>query len=269
MSGSLLKMGCILSYFIIKPQPSCLHFTHSTGCILSYFIIKPQLKWSHIFWISVVSYLISSSNHNQSCGHRFPWELYLILFHHQTTTTATWWTCWAGCILSYFIIKPQPSGRCPWPLRVVSYLISSSNHNRSAYMQTAKHVVSYLISSSNHNPLAAVHAPFIVVSYLISSSNHNHVHVHLEGVYVVSYLISSSNHNRRQRHLPWLCVVSYLISSSNHNLSGSWSLPSGVVSYLISSSNHNRNPGIFGSHELYLILFHHQTTTKRFSLVMI
>ena len=56
--------GCILSYIIIKPQPIAMQRFLEKRCILSYIIIKPQLGGSHLFSLLVVSYLISSSNHN-------------------------------------------------------------------------------------------------------------------------------------------------------------------------------------------------------------
>ena len=58
-------------------------------------------------------------------------------------------------------------------------------------------------------------------------------------------------------------VVSYLISSSNHNFIRNSIGPPFVVSYLISSSNHNYIRVGSPSRQLFLILFHHQTTTDR------
>ncbi len=190
--------------------------------------------------LKVVSYLISSSNHNRSTKVLAGRGLFLISFHHQTTTighfltasielflisfhhqTTTGFVGWAKglplflisfhhqtttmtseginsdrCFLSHFIIKPQRSLAAGQTYIVVSYLISSSNHNGGGVGLTRWGVVSYLISSSNHN-LCLLH-----VSHMV----------------VVSYLISSSNHNKNALGFPRLPVVSYLISSSNHNL---------------------------------------------------
>ena len=99
------------------------------------------------------------------------------------------------CLLSHFIIKPQLNKLDNQSNQVVSYLISSSNHNTWAVMLNKPSVVSYLISSSNHNTEHTVDSDFSVVSYLISSSNHNQNVVRIFVRFVVSYLISSSNHN--------------------------------------------------------------------------
>ena len=78
-----------------------------------------------------------------------------------------------GCVISYFYIKPQPPlfflSVCP----VVSYLISTSNHNCKNALISQVNVVSYLISTSNHNFCSILSFVAVVVSYLISTSNHN------------------------------------------------------------------------------------------------
>ena len=86
-------------------------------------------------------------------------------------------------------------------------------------MQHLRHVlvVSYSISTSNHNAQSSNTLLLSVVSYSISTSNHNSCDNALNASGVVSYSISTSNHNR----FTWCCVawyvVSYSISTSNHN----------------------------------------------------
>ena len=121
----------------------------------------------------VVSYSISTSNHN----HRVRWQtasrLYLIPFLHQTTTYGGGQLDRLRCILFHFYIKPQLffyfyglEPRCilfhfyikPQPCfmrmgnpAVVSYSISTSNHNSFLACSSCSSVVSYSISTSNHN----------------------------------------------------------------------------------------------------------------------
>ncbi len=100
--------GCILFYFYIKPQPQGGDNKMRLCCILFYFYIKPQLfVYTHekrsvvsysistsnhnfdditLFDIQVVSYSISTSNHNVTSRDILTHLLYLILFLHQTTT---------------------------------------------------------------------------------------------------------------------------------------------------------------------------------------
>ena len=102
------REGCILFHFYIKPQQ--LHYFKfiDMSCILFHFYIKPQHRSANVRYTFVVSYSISTSNHNilllyivfarvvsysistsnHNCGE---WvertsELYLIPFLHQTTT---------------------------------------------------------------------------------------------------------------------------------------------------------------------------------------
>ena len=100
------------------------------------------------------------------------------------------------CILFHFYIKPQLNVCCIDFCCVVSYSISTSNHNFIISTFALLKVVSYSISTSNHNLSSDV--PFCqwVVSYSISTSNHNRPRLQNMYRFVVSYSISTSNHNR-------------------------------------------------------------------------
>ena len=126
----MFSFRCILFHFYIKPQHLAYHILEHTGCILFHFYIKPQHSLSLLCSKKVVSYSISTSNHN--------------------------------LIVLYFL-----------PLPVVSYSISTSNHNIAKCLLQIGLVVSYSISTSNHNcaNLPSLEGP--VVSYSISTSNHN------------------------------------------------------------------------------------------------
>ncbi len=57
-----------------------------SSCILFHFYIKPQPIFADVNETTVVSYSISTSNHNVICTFRMNIMLYLIPFLHQTTT---------------------------------------------------------------------------------------------------------------------------------------------------------------------------------------
>ena len=99
--------NCILSSFYIKPQPSNPHIRRPYYCILSSFYIKPQLNTITKYYKIIVSYRLSTSNHNCLLGQSTEGRLYLIVFLHQTTTSNTLLTNSFDCILSSFYIKPQ------------------------------------------------------------------------------------------------------------------------------------------------------------------
>ena len=71
-------------------------------CISFYFIIKPQPSLTPSAMRYVVYHSISSSNHNYWTYHRRTFRLYIILFHHQTTT-------------------PQAQPSSPWPLYIILF----------------------------------------------------------------------------------------------------------------------------------------------------
>ena len=150
---------------------------------------------NHNFRCLVVSYSISTSNHNfshinnpiltlylipflhqtttQHVLRRRLYRLYLIPFLHQTTTVISRNKIAECCILFHFYIKPQHYNTLFQLYSVVSYSISTSNHNMLTSKYLKRLVVSYSISTSNHNPKYMVRSLSAVVSYSISTSNHN------------------------------------------------------------------------------------------------
>ena len=123
----------------------------SMRCILFHFYIKPQQTCRDTRTQCVVSYSISTSNHNPHSENTIKDKLYLIPFLHQTTTLKpssvkdlrcilfhfyikpqrllVQWFAICGCILFHFYIKPQRATLSRRKSQVVSYSISTSNHN--------------------------------------------------------------------------------------------------------------------------------------------
>ena len=56
--------SCILFHFYIKPQPDFCLMYKTYSCILFHFYIKPQPIFADVNETTVVSYSISTSNHN-------------------------------------------------------------------------------------------------------------------------------------------------------------------------------------------------------------
>ena len=127
------KCCCILFHFYIKPQLFVTFGQIFGCCILFHFYIKPQQ-------------LSAQYSLNKSC----------ILFHFYIKPQRfdflfVYPFC---CILFHFYIKPQRSGFSIPPQCVVSYSISTSNHNRLIIKTFIIGVVSYSISTSNHNVIS-------------------------------------------------------------------------------------------------------------------
>ena len=132
----------------------------------NYFVTKSEIA-------KVVYHSISSSNHNHSAWHSVCKLLYIILFHHQTTTVMAEIVCVCGCISFYFIIKPQRqvrqlnNNRCC----ISFYFIIKPQLIWMVF--SCRSVVYHSISSSNHNGNVGWDADHWVVYHSISSSNHN------------------------------------------------------------------------------------------------
>ena len=124
-------MSCFLSYFIIKPQLQLEGYTSDSSCFLSYFIIKPQLRSILQCRIEVVSYLISSSNHNRSSIPRNgALRCFLSYFIIKPQRLSVAKVKRYSCFLSYFIIKPQPI----WRILLVFNGLEYRLHIRSGMM---------------------------------------------------------------------------------------------------------------------------------------
>ena len=164
---------CILFHFYIKPQHCVVPTFRSASCILFHFYIKPQQFPPILQYIQVVSYSISTSNHNHYYVKSKSNKLYLIPFLHQTTTRRLYklplsrcilfhfyikpqlLRCWImkapGCILFHFYIKPQPKDKYGHLLQgciLFHFYIKPQPPNIRLSLQC---VVSYSISTSNHN----------------------------------------------------------------------------------------------------------------------
>ena len=144
-----------------------------------------------------------------------------------------------SCILFHFYIKPQRIAANDIKNPVVSYSISTSNHNHTCEFPRMGRVVSYSISTSNHNKHCSVTPFVLVVSYSISTSNHNPFPLPFYKRLVVSYSISTSNHNYMMRTLRiiWLYLIPFLHQTTTE------------IVFIRSCLS------------LYLIPFLHQTTT--------
>ena len=57
-------LGCVISFFYIKPQHRDKNDKNKMSCVISFFYIKPQLGASRENQLTVVLYLSSTSNHN-------------------------------------------------------------------------------------------------------------------------------------------------------------------------------------------------------------
>ena len=82
----ITRLSCFLSCIYIKPQLPANNADLRFGCFLSCIYIKPQLTNLLILMIFVVSYLVSTSNHNVRKCELVSHLLFLILYLHQTTT---------------------------------------------------------------------------------------------------------------------------------------------------------------------------------------
>ena len=145
------RNSCILLNFYIKPQLHLLARGVDRCCILLNFYIKPQPFLSCLWSLKVVSYWISTSNHNYKYKFCYICMLYLIEFLHQTTTFPENTYIRIRCILLNFYIKPQHRRAVKQMLQscilLNFYIKPQQQYGNSVYYR----VVSYWISTSNHN----------------------------------------------------------------------------------------------------------------------
>ena len=123
---------CFFFCFYIKPQRRCRYTAHRLHCFFFCFYIKPQLSALRKLQKEIVSSSVSTSNHNSfsnrchlrlivsssvsTSNHNkhsagfFLRLLFLLLFLHQTTTSAGLKPLREDCFFFCFYIKPQLPG---------------------------------------------------------------------------------------------------------------------------------------------------------------
>ena len=123
-------------------------------CILCSFYIKPQLMSPYYFIFYIVSYVLSTSNHNLMSNGNVSSILYLMFFLHQTTTHEHHQFLNFNCILCSFYIKPQLERKSkPFKIHCIlcSFYIKPQLLHRQEH---CKPIVSYVLSTSNHNSMS-------------------------------------------------------------------------------------------------------------------
>ena len=208
-------------------------------CILFVFYIKPQRAKSPPRGCVVVSYLCSTSNHNDKLAHLRIGKVVSYL-----------------CSTSNHNLEARTIGN----RAVVSYLCSTSNHNKTSGRRMCRRVVSYLCSTSNHN-ISLVHFRFSQL-YLICVL-HQTTTAPPSGsrsaccILFVFYIKPQLSTGEAVGTLSCILFVFYIKPQQKHQRG----IPSEVVSYLCSTSNHNHYAGVSCRWMLYLICVLHQTTT--------
>ena len=191
----ICKGRCILLNFYIKPQPESAISALGSSCILLNFYIKPQRLDRPSVRHVVVSYWISTSNHNLCLWYAIQHLLYLIEFLHQTTTlTFARSSPWC-CILLNFYIKPQ--------LWIAAKLLRQGCILLNFYIKPQQS------AASSCQVLCCILLNFYIKPQLVSTT-----YPRSPGCILLNFYIKPQHRFVRT----YTCtVVSYWISTSNHN----------------------------------------------------
>ena len=187
----------------------------------------------------VVSYSISTSNHNVLVRNRFIYRLYLIPFLHQTTTYEFYLTTINVLYLIPFLHQTTTIGvpvRNPGKLYLIPFLHQTTTSGRPRRLRLGCILFHFYIKPQLYIANLLTCMRCILFHFYIKPQLSD---AYVDDLKVVSYSISTSNHNLKQKSIQTGFVVSYSISTSNHN------------AYM----HYNYFDG------LYLIPFLHQTTT--------
>ena len=276
--------GCCIHWgFYIKPQPQPGEIETISRCIIFGFYIKPQRRGKRGRRISVVSYLDSTSNHNEVkpisitfevvsyldstsnhnlyCNSIVIGGLYHIWILHQTTTVEINNKDYSSCIIFGFYIKPQ-QGRSSTDeddcCIIFGFYIKPQLAKPFAVFPEGCIIFGFYIKPQQLACRTKTLLCCIIFGFYIKPQQLNYNHITKIRCIIFGFYI------KPQQSTSWVqirYVVSYLDSTSNHNNLISTDTGSIVVSYLDSTSNHNRRPGGPLSAVLYHIWILHQTTT--------
>ena len=186
-------------------------------CFLSRIYIKPQPKSFAEFAVIVVSYLVSTSNHNILLVNVSSSWLFLISYLHQTTTSSAW--CSFG-----------------WPLFLISYLHQTTTYIYGTNWFGKLFLISYLHQTTTYWLLMFHLRVLFLISYLHQTTtgscwSNQDYSCFLSRIYIKPQLIPKNNirivscflsriYIKPQQAQPTSIlgtVVSYLVSTSNHN----------------------------------------------------
>ncbi len=161
----------------------------------------------------VVSYFISTSNHNFRRPYVIFIKLYLISFLHQTTTRAHHLFRRASCILFHFYIKPQQTANSHQMIQ--SCILFHFYIKPQLLLTVSKSALScilfhFYIKPQLIRPSAVVAQSCILFHFYIKPQLSI---LTLTGILVVSYFISTSNHN--SGHLIRLFSKSHTVLAIN------------------------------------------------------
>ena len=232
---------------------------------------------------SVVSYWISTSNHNEVDHVDFGTRLYLIEFLHQTTTAAPPCNRSFGCILLNFYIKPQPAEPSMNKEAVVSYWISTSNHNGEFVWKFdwVLYLIEFLHQTTTGYMIDMISIRLYLIEFLHQTTTFFASKISHVELYLIEFLHQTTTDNPSlfirkccillnfyikpqpcwETLISWPCCI-LLNFYIKPQLAFNTQLGRVVVSYWISTSNHNRGWGWSCRGTLYLIEFLHQTTTS-------
>ena len=192
----MMKLGCILSKFYIKPQQDAPNYRSVECCILSKFYIKPQPAASVRIASVVVSYRNSTSNHN--IGQIFAGMTAVVSYRNSTSNHNIWIFFASGEI-------------------VVSYRNSTSNHNSApaGYDETRLYLIEILHQTTTCPPVVVGSVCCILSKFYIKPQLQPSLALWLLGCILSKFYIKPQ-HMDASRNIVY--VVSYRNSTSNHNL---------------------------------------------------
>ena len=163
-------------------------------------------------WTCVVSYSISTSNHNTRSNDMWSVGLYLIPFLHQTTTNESMNVVISSCILFHFYIKPQPREFPERCASVVSYSISTSNHNIRRDKQ--KQIWLYLIPFLHQTTTLLDHYNLVCLLYLIPFLHQTTTvfcsALHTYSLYLIPFLHQTTTYERCGKNSGELYLIPFL-----------------------------------------------------------
>ena len=165
-----------------------------------------------------------------------------------------------GCLSSCSYIKPQPATGFYGVGRVVYHLVPTSNHNSTLLpiFAVALFIILFLHQTTTYGSASTSLGKLFIILFLHQTTTWGALALG------ETCCLSSCSYIKPQPCIAYYIeryVVYHLVPTSNHNLSIAILMSTTVVYHLVPTSNHNESARAIFSHELFIILFLHQTTT--------
>ena len=210
--------------------------------------------------VTVATFLVSTSNRNYALSKPMAVMLLHFLFLHQTATQKSELSFVDSCYISCFYIKPQPNNSTPRDAFVATFLVSTSNRNKSSSKSSSKKLLHFLFLHQTATDYFNIYMLCRLLHFLFLHQTATVLPFLLGTGSLLHFLfLHQTATSKRELSTLWGCYISCFYIKPQHV---DYYCPAeAVATFLVSTSNRNATTLLRSITRLLHFLFLHQTAT--------